>query len=48
MSLKHQYSTGCAFNTNHLFMNFPFKKLKINCKECEKINGDRHRDVLAK
>lgn len=29
-------------------MNFPFKKLKINCKECEKINGNRHRDALVK
>lgn len=48
MSSNRQYATGCAFNTSHLFMNFPYKKLKINCKQCEKINGDRHRDILVK
>lgn len=48
MSAKRQYATGCAFNTKHLFMNFPYKKLKINCKKCEEINGDKHRDTLVK
>ena len=48
MGITRQYATGCAFNTKHLFMNFPYKKLKINCEQCEKVNGDRHRDVLVK
>ena len=48
MGTTRQYATGCAFNTKHLFMNFPYKKLKINCEQCEKVNGDRHRDVLVK
>ena len=42
------YSIGCAFNMNELFMNFPFKKLKLTCEDCRKINGDSHRDVLVK
>ena len=48
MGTTRQYATGCAFNTDHLFMNFPYKKLKITCNQCEQINGDRHRDVLVK
>lgn len=48
MGSTRQYATGCAFNIKHLFMNFPYKKLKLNCKQCEEINGDRHRDVLVK
>lgn len=42
------YSVGCAFNTNELFMNFPFKKLSLTCEDCQRINGDSHRDVLVK
>ena len=42
------YSIGCAFNVDDMFMNFPYKKLNITCKECEQINGDRHRDILIK
>lgn len=42
------YSVGCAFNTDELFMNFPFKKLKLTCEDCRKINGGLHRDVLVK
>lgn len=42
------YSIGCAFNTDELFMNFPFKKLKLTCEDCRKINGNSHRDVLVK
>ena len=48
MGTTRQYATGCAFNTDHLFMNFPYKKLKINCNQCEQINGNKHRDVLVK
>lgn len=40
-------ATGCAFNTSQLFINFPYKKLEITCNECEKINGNRHRDALV-
>lgn len=46
--MTHQYSLGCAFNLNELFMNFPWKKLSINCKDCAEIIGDRHRSYLAK
>ena len=42
------YSVGCAFNTDELFMNFPFKKLSLTCEDCQRINGDSHRDVLVK
>lgn len=42
------YSIGCAFNIDEMFINFPYKKLKITCEECYKINGDNHRDVLVK
>ena len=42
------YSTGCAFNMNQMFMNFPYKKLKLSCEDCLNINGDLHRDKLVK
>lgn len=42
------YSTGCAFNIDELFMNFPFKKLNLSCEDCQKINGNPHRDKLVK
>lgn len=42
------YSVGCAFNTDELFMNFPFKKLSLTCEDCQKINGNPHRDALVK
>lgn len=47
MSQKN-YSTGCAFNIHDLFMNFPYKKLKLTCEDCQKINGNPHRDILVK
>ena len=43
-----QYSLGCAFNLKEMFMNFTYKKLNITCEECQKINGNPHRDILAK
>lgn len=42
-----QYALGCAFNVPDLFDNFNFKKLKITCKKCVQLIGDRHRDILA-
>lgn len=42
------YALGCAFSYDELFDNFPYKKLKITCKQCEKINGNPHRDRLVK
>lgn len=42
------WSTGCAFSTDDLFMNFPYKKLQINCEQCKAITGNNHRDVLVK
>lgn len=40
-------ATGCAFNISDLFINFPFKKLKITCKKCKEINNDEHRNMLV-
>lgn len=42
------YALGCAFSQNEIFENFPYKKLKINCKQCQEIIGDPHRDKLVK
>ena len=42
------YSTGCAFNMDEMFMNFPYKKLKLSCDDCLNINGNLHRDKLVK
>lgn len=42
------YATGCAFNMDEMFMNFPYKKLKFNCKQAKEINGNIHRDKLVK
>lgn len=42
------YATGCAFSLDEMFENFPYKKLKTNCKKCEEIIGDPHRDKLVK
>lgn len=42
------WAVGCAFTTDDLFLNFPYKKLKLNCKQCKSIIGDNHRDILVK
>ena len=42
------YATGCAFNMDEMFMNFPYKKLKLTCEDCRKINGNPHRSLLVK
>lgn len=42
------YSIGCAFNMDEILMNFPYKKLKLTCEDCRKINGDPHRNILIK
>lgn len=41
-------ATGAAFNMDEMFMNFPYDKLNITCKECQAITGDLHRDKLVK
>lgn len=43
-----RYALGCAFSLNEVLMNFPYEKLKINCKECKRIVGDNHRNILVK
>ena len=43
-----RYALGCAFSLKNLFDNFPYKQLKINCKQCKAIIGDNHRDKLVK
>jgi hypothetical protein len=42
------YATGHCFNVDDMFYNFDYSKLKMNCKDCEKINNDPHRDILVK
>lgn len=42
------YALGSSFNVDDLFMNFPTKKLKISCEECQQVNNDPHKDKLAK
>lgn len=46
--MERRYALGCAFNGKELFENFPYKKLKTNCKKCEEIIGDPHRDKLVR
>ena len=41
-------ATGAAFNTDDMFYGFPYNKLNISCKECEKVNGYKNRDILVK
>ena len=43
-----KYALGCAFNLEDILGNFPYKKLKITCKECENITGDNHRSSIVK
>lgn len=43
-----RYALGCAFKLKELFYNFNLKRLKINCKECQAVNNDRHRDILVR
>ena len=43
-----RYALGCAFNISDLFFNFPYKKLKLNCRDCLQITGDAHRSLLVK
>lgn len=45
---QRNYAVGCAFSIHDMFMNFPYNKLKITCEECQKINGNPHRDILVK
>lgn len=42
-----KYALGCAFNTEDLLSNFPYKKLHITCKECKNITGDNHRNLIV-
>lgn len=42
------YALGCAFSTDDLFMNFPYKRLEITCEQCKTITGNSHRDILVK
>ena len=43
-----KYALGCAFNLEDILGNFPYKKLKITCKECANITGDNHRNSIVK
>lgn len=42
-----RYALGCAFNTRNLLDNFPYKKLRISCKQCRDITGDNHRNLIV-
>ena len=41
------FALGCAFTAEDLFDNFVYKKLSINCAQCEKVIGNRHRNFLV-
>ena len=43
-----RYALGCAFSLKNILDNFPYKRLKITCKQCKAITGDNHRDKLVK
>lgn len=43
-----RYALGCAFTSDDILMNLPYKKLKITCKECYALIKDNHRNKLAK
>ncbi len=42
------YAVGHSFNMDEMFMNFPYKKLKLTCEDCKRINGNKDRDALVK
>ena len=42
------YAVGHSFNVDEMFMNFPYKKLKLTCEDCKRINGNKDRDALVK
>lgn len=42
------YATGCAFDIDEMFMNFPYDKLLVTCSDCNIVNGDYHKDRLVK
>lgn len=41
-----RFALGCAFNTLDMFVNFPYKKLNLNCEKCGKLIGNRHRNKM--
>lgn len=41
------YALGHAFNLSEIFENFKIKKLKMKCKDSQRICGDLHREHLA-
>ena len=42
-----KYAVGYAVCLKDLFKTFDFKKLNISSKVCQKIVGNRHKEVLA-
>lgn len=42
------YAVGCAFNLDEMLINLDKKKLKMNCKLCEKVNNNKSKDLLIK
>lgn len=42
-----RYALGCSFNLRTILDNFPYKKLKITCKQCKDITGDNHRNLVV-
>ena len=42
------YATGAAFNIDDMFLNFPYEKLDLTCKQAQQINKDPHKDKLVK
>lgn len=42
------YATGAAFNVDDMFINFPYDKLDLTCKQAQEINNNPHKDKLVK
>ena len=42
------YATGAAFNVDDMFINFPYNKLNLTCKQAQEINNNPHKDKLVK
>ena len=41
------FALGCAFTIKDIYVGFPFKKLKVTCKQCQTLYKDPHKNILA-
>ena len=42
------YALGYAFNIHDMFAGFDTSRLDLDSKTCEKLIGNRHKEVIAK